>query len=73
MANSADTLSALLIYDMIFIYCNWLSTLWQWLGNLYKYGKETAIYKRRNHTEMQNTQKRKQKCVMLASLSWSLI
>jgi len=36
---------------MIFIDCNWVSTLWQWSVNLYKYRKETAIYKRRNSAQ----------------------
>jgi hypothetical protein len=50
-------------YD-IFIYCNWFSTRWQRLVNLYKNGKEAATYKRRNNrqdnTRAQNTQNRKQ-------------
>jgi hypothetical protein len=40
-----------MIYDMIFIYCNWVSTWWQWSVNLYKNRKETAIYKRGNITQ----------------------
>ena len=35
---------------MIFIYCKWVSTQWQWLVNLYKDRKETAVYKRRYNT-----------------------
>ena len=39
---------------MIFIYCNWVSTRWQWLVNLNKNRKETAIYKRiNNHKTIQ--------------------
>jgi len=30
------------IYDMIFIYCNWVSTRWQWSVDLYKHRKETT-------------------------------
>jgi len=49
---------------MIFIYCNWVSTRWQWCINLYKKRKETAIYERRknsqNSTKVQNTQNKKQ-------------
>jgi len=49
---------------MIFIYCKWISTRWQWSVNLYKNRKETAIYKRitntQNSTIAQNTQNRKQ-------------
>ena len=44
-------------FDAIFIYFNWFSTLWQWLVNLYKNRKETAIYKGRNNTQ-QNTKHR---------------
>jgi hypothetical protein len=40
-----------LIYDMIFIYCNWISTRWQWSVDLYKNTKETAICKWRNNTQ----------------------
>ena len=59
-----------LIYNMMFIYCNWVSTLCQWSGNLYKYRKERVIYKRRNNTKMQNTQKKKTKmcCACLIQL-----
>jgi len=37
-----------MIYD---IYCNWVSTWWQWSVNLYTKSEETAIYKRRNNTQ----------------------
>ena len=48
---------------MIFIYCHWVFTLWQWSVNLYKNKKETAIQKRRNSTQnnTQNTEYIKQK------------
>ena len=36
---------------MIFKYCNWVSTRWQWSGNSYIDSKETAIYKRRDDTQ----------------------
>jgi len=29
---------------MIFMYCSWVSTQWQWSVNLYKNRKETDIY-----------------------------
>ena len=45
--------------DVIFIYCNWISTRWQWSVNLYKNREETAIYRRRINTKTQNTQNRK--------------
>jgi len=44
-------------YDMIFIYCNWISTRWQWSVDLYKNRKETAIYKKRNSRPTQKIQK----------------
>jgi hypothetical protein len=48
---------------MILLYCNWLSTWWQWSVSWYKNRKETAIYKKRNNTrnstKTQNTQNRK--------------
>ena len=56
----ANTLYAFLffpnvLHDMIwydiFIYCNWVSSRWQWRVNLDKKRKETAIYKRRNNTQ----------------------
>jgi len=34
---------------MIFMYCIWVSTQWQWSVNLYKNRKETDIYKRGNN------------------------
>ena len=37
-------------YDMIFIFCSWVSTRWQRSVDLYKNRKETAIYKTRNST-----------------------
>jgi hypothetical protein len=40
-----------ILYDKIFIYCDWVSTRWQWWVNLYKNRKETGIYKRRNNTQ----------------------
>jgi hypothetical protein len=53
-----------MIYDMIFIYCNWVSTRWQRSVDMYKNRKETAIYRRgndvQNNTKTQNTQNRKQ-------------
>jgi len=48
-------------HEMIFIYCNCVSTRWQRSVNLYRNRKETAIYRRRNNTQnntkTQNTQK----------------
>jgi len=38
-------------YDMVFIYCQWVSTRWQRWVDLYKNRKETAIYRRRNNTQ----------------------
>jgi len=34
---------------MIFMYCSWVFTQWQWSVNLYKNRKETDIYIRRNN------------------------
>jgi len=31
-----------LIYGMLFIYCNWVSTQWQWSVDLYKNRRETT-------------------------------
>jgi len=51
-----------MIYDMIFIYCNWFSTRWQWSVDLYKNRKETAKKEKQytkqyqNNTKTQNTQ-----------------
>jgi len=54
----------MMCYDMIFIYCSWVSSRLQWSVDLYENRKETAIYKRRNNiknnTKAQNTQNRKQ-------------
>ena len=55
------------IYIYLIIYCNWVSTLWQWSVDLCKNRKETAqkekqytkLYK--NNTKTQNTQNRQQK------------
>jgi hypothetical protein len=65
------------LYDIVFIYYNWVSTQWQWSGDLSKNRKETAIYKRRNstntilnhkihtienkHTKQENKHKKKKK------------
>jgi len=62
---------------MMFIYCNWVSTRWQWSVDLYKNRKETAIYMRRNNTrnitqnitKTQNTQHRKQETNIKGKLS----
>ena len=59
---------------MIFTYCNWVSTWWQWSVNLYKYRKEkmytegetihTTIQKHKinkienNHTKQENKHKK---------------
>ena len=52
-----------LIYDMIFITYNCVSTQWQLSVNLYKNRNETDIYRRRNNTKnntkTKNTQNRK--------------
>ena len=37
-----------MIYD---IYCKWVSTQWQRSVNLYKNGRETAVYRRINNTQ----------------------
>jgi len=43
---------------MIFMYCNWVSSQWQWSGDLYKKGNRQ--HKRGNNThnstKIQNTQ-----------------
>jgi hypothetical protein len=39
------------VYDLIFIYYDWVSTRWQWSVDLYRYREEAAIYKRRNGTQ----------------------
>jgi len=36
---------------ILYLYCSWVSTRWQWSVNLQKYRKETAIYKKRNNTQ----------------------
>ena len=41
----------LCIMIWFFIYCNWLPTRWQWLVDLYKKRKETAIYKEKQYTK----------------------
>jgi Skp family chaperone for outer membrane proteins len=50
-----------MIYDLIFIYCNLVSSRWRWSVNSYTNSEETAIYQRRrstqNNTRTQNTQK----------------
>ena len=50
--------------DMIFIYCNWDSTRWQWSVNLQKNRNGTAVNEKRKNTQnnknTQNTQIRKQ-------------
>jgi hypothetical protein len=60
----AAFLSSVICHDMIFIYCNWVSTRWQWSVNMYKNRKETDVYERRNNTQnntkAQNTQNTKQ-------------
>jgi len=49
-------------YRMIFIYCNWVSTRWQWSVNLYKNRKETATYGRINNTQkIQNSRMHKKR------------
>jgi len=52
--------------DMIFIYCNWVSTRWQWSVDLYKNRKETAqkekqyiIYKNTEYTKYKKKYKTK--------------
>jgi len=39
-------------YDMIFNYCNWVSTRWQWSVDLYKNRIETA-QKEQQYTKIQ--------------------
>jgi len=36
---------------MIFIYCSWVSTRWQWSVDWYKNRERKAIYKWRNSTK----------------------
>ena len=52
-----DLRSLKIVFDLILIYCSWVSTLWQWSVGLYKNWKETAIYKRSNNTQ-NNAKKR---------------
>ena len=56
--------AGVLIYDMIFIYRDSVSTRWQWWVNSYIDGKETVIYKTRKKctkdTKPQNKRNRKQ-------------
>jgi hypothetical protein len=51
-----------LIYDTIFIYCNWVSTRWQWSVDLYESRNERAqktIQKQKIHKiENKNTQQK---------------
>jgi hypothetical protein len=42
---------AMMWYDTIFIYCNWVSIWWQWSVNLYQNRKGTTIHKTRNNTQ----------------------
>ena len=53
-----------IVFDMLFIYCNWVSSRWYWSVDLYKNREGTTIYKSlnntQNHTQTQNTQNRKQ-------------
>ena len=44
---------------MIFIYCNWVSTRWQWSANLYRNSKETV--KKGKTVDKTKTQNTKQK------------
>ena len=43
---------------MMSIYCNWVSTRWQFSVDLYKSKKEKAVYNRRNNTQNKTKQKR---------------
>ena len=47
-------------YDMIFIYCNWFPTRWQWSVNLYKHSKETEG-KEKQYTKQHRTHKNENK------------
>jgi len=49
------------VYDMIFIYCNWVSIRWQWSVDLYKTGKTQRKMRNstENNTKTWNTQNRK--------------
>jgi len=40
--DDGDDDGEIMWYDMIFIYCSWVSARWQWSVNLCKNGKETA-------------------------------
>jgi len=44
------------VYDMIFIYCNWVSTQWQWSVDLYPYRKETAQKEKQYTKQYKNTE-----------------
>jgi hypothetical protein len=56
-----------LIFDMIFIYWNWVYTRWKWLVDLHENRKDTARKEKqytkqyKNNTRTKNTQNRKQK------------
>jgi len=45
-----------MIYDTLFINCNWVSTRWQWWVDLYKNGKETAQKEKQYTKDTQNTE-----------------
>ena len=45
-----------IMYDMIFIYCNWFSTWWQRSVDLYKNRKETAQKEKQYTKQYKNTE-----------------
>ena len=45
---------------MIFIYCNWVSTRWQWSVDSYKNGRETAQKEEQYTKQYKNKQNTKQ-------------
>jgi len=40
-----------LLYDMIFIYCNWVATRWQWSVDLKKRKKKWTAQKEKQYTK----------------------
>jgi len=44
-----------LIFDVIFIYCKWVSTRWQWSVDLYENRKETAQKEKQYTKQYKNT------------------
>ena len=49
------------VYDMIFIYCNWVSTRWKRSVDLYKNSKDTAQKEKQYTKQHKNTEYTKYK------------